>query len=130
MIGLMRKSHARVIFVLSLSLLAGCGSPEQRSQGYFDQGMALIAKGDDLNARVALASSLKFNSSRVEAWRALKGIDERTKANAPLFQDLRRIVELDPTDIDARVRLANIMAANRSEEHTSELQSRQYLVCR
>ncbi len=65
--------------VLLIMLLGGCGSPEQRSQGYFEKGMALLAKNDDLNARVALTTSLKFKSDRIEAWRALAGIDERTK---------------------------------------------------
>src|SRR5215813_11943500 len=101
MVSITRK--CRTIFVLlPLVLLAGCGSPETRSQNYFEKGMALLEKGDDLNARVALTTSLKFNSNRVEAWRALAGIDERTKAHASLFQDLRRIVELDRKDINAR----------------------------
>ena len=102
----------RVLIALPALLLASCGSPEQRSQDYFDRGMALLAKSDDLNARVALTTSLKFNSNRIEAWRALAGIDERTKAFSSLFQDLRRIVELDPKDIDSRLRLARIMIAN------------------
>jgi predicted Zn-dependent protease len=104
-----------------LILLAGCGSPEQRSQDYFDQGMALLAKKDDLNARVALSTSLKFNSNRIEAWRALAGIDERTKANSSLFQDLRRIVELDPKDIDTRLRLTRIMANNNGNDAALKL---------
>jgi tetratricopeptide (TPR) repeat protein len=101
-----------VFAVLCITLLGGCGSPEQRSQSYFDQGMALLAKNDDLNARVALTTSLKFNSNRIEAWRALAGIDERTKDSGGLFRDLRRIVELDEGDIDARLKLARIMFAN------------------
>ena len=107
--------------VLFIALLGGCGSPEQRSQSYFDKGMALLAKNDDLNARVQLTTSLKFKSERIEAWRALAGIDERTKANASLFQDLRRIVELDPKDIDARLHLARIMFANNASNAASKL---------
>ena len=48
--------------LLFIALLGGCGSPEQRSQSYFDKGMALLAKNDDLNARVQLTTSLKFKS--------------------------------------------------------------------
>ena len=110
-----------VFAMLLIALLGGCGSPEQRSQSYFDQGMALLAKNDDLNARVALTTSLKFNSNRIEAWRALAGVDERTKDNGGLFRDLRRIVELDPSDIDARVKLARIMFANNGSNAASKL---------
>jgi pentatricopeptide repeat protein len=106
------RSVSSVSAVLLIALLGGCGSPEQRSQSYYEHGMALLAKNDDLNARVQLTTSLKFKSDRIEAWRALAGIDERTKANASLFQDLRRIVELDPKDVEARVHLARIMFAN------------------
>src|SRR5579871_1563118 len=106
----------RGLLAIPLVLLASCGSPEQRSQDYFDKGMALLAKNDDLNARVALTTSLKFNSNRLEAWRALAGIDERTKAYSSLFQDLRRIVELDPKDVKTRLRLARIMADNNGND--------------
>jgi cellulose synthase operon protein C len=122
MTSIMRKCRLQAVFVLlPLVLLSGCGSPEQRSQDYFEKGMALLQKGDDLNARVALTTSLKFNSNRVEAWRALAGIDERTKAFSSLFQDLRRIVELDGKDVEARLRLAKIMVANNGNDAALKL---------
>jgi pentatricopeptide repeat protein len=96
--------------LLPVVLVAGCGSPEQRAQGYYDSGMALIAKKDDLNARMELLQAIKYKNDKVEIWRALAGIDERTRANS-LFTDLRRIVELDPNDFDARLKLARIMIA-------------------
>src|SRR5437660_1599008 len=48
------------------------------------------------------------------------------------FQELDRTVELAPDNYRARTDLSNLLVTvrNRSEEHTSELQSRGHLVCR
>jgi pentatricopeptide repeat protein len=97
--------------VVPALVLAACGSPEQRSQGYYDRGIALIEKKDDLAARLELLNAVKFKGDKIEAWRALAGIDDRTKAYQALFQDLRRIVELDPNDIDARLKLGKMLLA-------------------
>ena len=62
------------IVILSMLGLAGCGSPETKAQNYYDRGMALIAKNDDLSARLELLNAVKYKSDKVEAWRALAGI--------------------------------------------------------
>jgi len=116
MIQLARKIRMSGTVVAFALLLVGCESPDQRAQGYYDRGMALLAKGDDLNARVALTTSVKFKSDRIEAWRALAGVDERTRSLPSLFGDLRRIVELDPNDIDARIKLARMMMSGGASE--------------
>ena len=76
MISILSKCQAWSILVLLPLVLAACGSPETRSQDYFDKGMALLKQGDDLNARIALTTSLKFNSNRIEAWRAVAGSNQ------------------------------------------------------
>ena len=110
------RRAGQIVILLSAVLLAGCQSPEERAQGYYEKGMALIEKKDDLNARVQLTTALVYKSDKIEAWRALAGIEERLKSTRSLFQDLRRIVELDPKDIDARIKLGRIMFENGAAE--------------
>jgi cellulose synthase operon protein C len=101
----------RCFLIVPVLLISACGSPEQRAQGYYDRGIALIEKKDDLAARLELLNTVKYKGDKVEAWRALAGIDDRTNAYQALFQDLRRIVELDPNDMDARLRLGKMLLA-------------------
>lgn len=98
-----------------LLLLAGCGAPEERAQEHYKSGMALIEKKNDLEARKELLKAVKYKSDKVEVWRALAGVDERTKSTS-LFLDLRRIVELDPNDLEARLRLVRLMLAGGAAE--------------
>ncbi|WP_063615464.1 tetratricopeptide repeat protein [Bradyrhizobium sp. Tv2a-2] len=103
----LRSSIAVPLLALAL---VGCSSPQEKAQNYYQRGMELIAKGDDLAARVELLKAIKYTADKVDVWRALAGIDERTKAQS-LFLDLRRIVELDPNDLAARLKLVRIMLA-------------------
>src|ERR1700761_3013007 len=95
----------RCFVIVPVLLVSACGSPEQRAQTYYDRGMTLIEKKDDFAARLELLNAVKYKGDKIEAWRALAGINERTKSYQYLFDNLRRIVELDPNDIDARLKL-------------------------
>jgi cellulose synthase operon protein C len=102
--------------VMPIVVLAGCGSPEENAQKYYESGVALIATKDDVAARLELLKAVKYRNDNLEVWKALAGVDERTKAPQPLFLDLRRIVELDPNDLDARLKLASIMVRGGAAE--------------
>src|SRR3981081_3865543 len=112
---LIRTLIGRFLVVLPGVVVTRCVSPEQRAQGYYESGMALIEKKDDLAARLELLKAVKYRSDKVEVWRALAGIDERTKSQS-LFLDLRRVVELDPNDLAARLKLARIMVGGGAAE--------------
>ena len=74
-----RFNAPRLLFSLPFLFLAGCGSPEERAQGYYEKGMELVAKKDDLGARVQLLTAAKFKADRVDIWRALVGVEQRLK---------------------------------------------------
>jgi cellulose synthase operon protein C len=106
----------RWFLVLPVVLLSACGSPEERAQSYYDRGIALIEKKDDFAARLELLNAIKYKSDKIEAWRALAGINERVKAWDLLFQNLRRVVELDPNDIEARIKLSDMLFLAKAPE--------------
>src|SRR3712207_8296670 len=60
----------------------------------------------------------------VQAQRAGHAVDQREHVRAEVVLQLRVLVQVVEDDLGDGVTL------QRSEEHTSELQSRQYLVCR
>src|SRR3712207_7123920 len=76
-----------------------------------------------------------FRSDRLEDARPLAGMEHVGRRGEHLL-DVLRVAEVDErllADEPHREALAVLRAAaleERSEEHTSELQSRQYLVCR
>ena len=106
----------RCFLIVPLLLVSACGSPEQRAQSYYDRGMALIEKKDDFAARLELLKAVKYKSDKIEVWRALAGINERVKAYQFLFDDLRRIVELDPNDVEARIKLGKMLLGGGAPE--------------
>jgi tetratricopeptide (TPR) repeat protein len=98
---------SRVCFVLAVLLLAGCSSKEDRAQSYYAHAMQLISEHDDVKARIELKNALQLKDDMIGAWRALVQIEERSKNWQGVIADSRKISELDPKDIEAKLRLAN-----------------------
>jgi len=95
--------------VLVALQFAGCSSREQRAQSYYEHGMSLLEKQDFVKARIELRNAVQLKEDMVGAWRALAKIDEHDRNRQSLAGSLRRITELDSTDIDARARLARLL---------------------
>src|SRR5664280_3900638 len=94
-----------VCFVLAALLLAGCSSKEDRAQSYYTHAMQLISEHDDVKARIELRNALQLKDNMVVAWQALSQLEERNKNWPAVLSASRKIAELDPKDIEARLRL-------------------------
>src|SRR3974377_35912 len=101
----------RVLLPLIVVLIAGCGSPEQRAQNYYERGMQLLAQHEYVKAGIEFKNALQLKKDLVGAWRGLLEIESHNgniRGEVPLLQT---IVELDPKDIDARLRLGHFLMA-------------------
>src|SRR5207344_3032914 len=103
-------------------------SPEQRAQGYYEQGMQLIAKKDDLGVRVALTTVIKFFFFNVTATTEIYTLSLHDALPILASGAMALSFGVAATQVWALLHLE--AAGGRSEEHTSELQSRPHLVCR
>src|SRR3712207_7757737 len=73
----------------------------------------------------------QLNAVEFAAYQASGEPPESYTSQQPLYVDIMpRVTELGPADLDRYYKRTEFGQMPRSEEHTSELQSRQYLVCR
>jgi len=100
----------RTLLLLAVLLVAGCsGSPEQRAQGYYEQGTKYLAQKDYVKAGIEFKNAVQWNKELVVAWRGLAEVEEHSQNWAGLAATLRRIGELDPKDIDTKLKLARLL---------------------
>jgi tetratricopeptide (TPR) repeat protein len=110
----LRTSVLKTLTVLAVAAtigLAGCGSREDRAQGYYEKGMSLFAQDDLVKARVELRNATQLKPDMVTAWRGLAQVEEKAKNIPGLVSALRRVAELDAKDKDARIKLAKLVFA-------------------
>ena len=77
-------------------MVAGCGSPEQRAQNYYERGKQLLAQQDYVKAGIEFKNALQSKKNMVEAWRGLAEIELHNRNFQGAVPILRNIVELDP----------------------------------
>jgi cellulose synthase operon protein C len=101
-------SGLAIVVALVLSL-AGCGSPEDRAKSYYDNGMKLMAAGDNARAALEFKNAVKVKKDYIPAWLALAKVEELDHHWAGMVLPLRTVVELDPKDVSDRLKLARLL---------------------
>jgi tetratricopeptide (TPR) repeat protein len=112
MIKLFDGSYAsaqKALVLLAALQLAGCGSPEERAQKFYENGVKLAAEHQNAKAAIEFRNAVKLKKELPPAWKALAQIDEASRNWSGLAADLRAIVELDPRDASARLKLGKLL---------------------
>jgi cellulose synthase operon protein C len=111
----------KAFLALALLQIGGCDSPEQRAQSYFDSGMKLFAQHESAKAALELRNAVRLERNMTEAWKVLAEIDETSRNWPGLVTDMRTIVELDPGEVSARLKLAKLLLLAGSSSEALEL---------
>src|SRR5262249_26059996 len=98
------RAH-RALALCALLFLAGCGSAED----HYQSGMKLLDKQDCVKAALEFRNAVKLKKDLVPAWRELSQIEERNQNWEATAGILRTIVQLDPSDLETRLRLGRLM---------------------
>jgi tetratricopeptide (TPR) repeat protein len=89
--------------------LAGCRSPEDRAQSYYENGMKLFSAHENAKAAIELKNAVRLKRDLLAAWKVLAEIDETSRNWPALVTDMRTIAELDPNDVSARLKLGRLL---------------------
>jgi len=98
-----------ISFFLITFFLAACSSSAERAQSYYEKGMKYLQEHDNQKAEIEFKNAVKYKDDLLPAWRGLAQIDESAHQWQALIPVLKKIVELDGKDVDAKVKLARLM---------------------
>jgi len=105
-----------MVTTLLLTTLQGCGDPEEKVQGYIDNGKSLYEQEKYKKAALEFKNALQIDNKRSEAYYHLGLMNEVNKNWRPMFVNYSRTVELNPQHIAARLKLGTIFLASKQFE--------------
>jgi cellulose synthase operon protein C len=109
------------IVVLVGLTVAGCSSAEQRAQNYYQNGQKFLAAHDNARAAIEFKNAVKLKKDMLPAWRGLAQADELERHWTELAPVLRTIIDLAPSDVEARLKLARLVLYGGSADQALEL---------
>jgi tetratricopeptide (TPR) repeat protein len=113
----------RIWAVLALIALAGCAGPEEKAQNYYQRGTELLSRQDYAKASIEFRNALQLKKDMVGAWRGLLQVEEHNHNSQAELPILRNIVELDPKDVESRVKLGRYLLAGNALDQALELEN-------
>ena len=109
--SLVRSVPARAVAVAALlSLaLAACGSPEERSQGYYESGLEYLEEGDVTKARLEFKNALQTKEDHVPTLLALLDIEEKAGNFQQITAVLQALTEHDSKNLEIQLKFGQLM---------------------
>lgn len=94
-----------------IAMLTACSSPEQRAEAHYESGETYLKNGEHVKAGLEFRNAVKYNDKLVSAWRGLAEVEEKSVNWPGMNLALQKVVELDASDAESRVKLAKLQFA-------------------
>src|SRR5258705_8763213 len=95
------------LLLAALILLGGCTNPEKAKAEHLSKGQAYLKDSKFQEASLEFRNALQIDDKLAAAHWGLAGAYESLERLPEMFEELRKTVELDKSNLDARIRLAN-----------------------
>jgi Tfp pilus assembly protein PilF len=116
-----------VILIAIAGLVAGCTrDPNVRKREFFESGSRYYAKGQYQEAAIQFANAIHIDPKFEQAHYKLGSCDIRLRQWPDAYKELTRAVQLQPTDLKARLELGNLLLLGRQFQ-AAQAQAQQVL---
>nr|WP_319392947.1 tetratricopeptide repeat protein [uncultured Desulfobacter sp.] len=106
--------------VTLLSLVAACGSPDEKKMAFFEKGKKLLQDGDVVSAQLEFKNAIQIDPDFAQAYHFLGKAALRRKDGKAAFGALSRAVALAPENTEARLDLGRLFLAANALDRAEE----------
>ena len=103
-----------IITLYLIIFLFGCSSPEEESEKYIESGFHLLESGEHTKAGLQFRNALQIDNGLVRAWYGLSLVEEKQGNIDKVYYMLNKVVDLEPSHIEANIKLGKIMLAGKA----------------
>ena len=123
----MLQRAATLLFVgVTVALLSGCSSSQERAQSYYQHGVELLANGETDKAVLEFRNALKLEKNFVPALYSLADVEQQRGNFDQAVRLLTNVTELDTSHVKARIGLATIYLAGGDLEDAQKYTDQAY----
>ncbi|MFT6276329.1 MAG: tetratricopeptide (TPR) repeat protein [Halioglobus sp.] len=108
------------ILWLAIFTLVACGGGEGRQAEYLARAQEQLDAGNLDKARIDLKNALQINDKSAQARYLMAIVEEKEQNWRGMYGNLNAAVELDPSHVPARIKLAGMMLASNNLEASRE----------
>ena len=106
--------------LITASLAAGCGGPDQKKMKFLNKGKALYEKGDYVRAKLEFKNAVQIDPKFAEAFYMLGLAGMRSGNLNDAYGNLSKALELEPGHLKARAELAGVLLQGRQFDKAIE----------